>query len=76
MNEVSKIYQPEVRNGVEVTHSKFGIGKVLARYGEDEKSRVIVKFKDEGEKKLSLGFAKLKASIPEPIEGQEEGAEA
>lgn len=70
------MFQPEVKKGVEVTHPTFGVGKVLDRFGEDEKSKVIVKFREEGEKKLSLEFAKLEAKIVAPVlEEGEEGAE-
>jgi hypothetical protein len=61
-------YQPEIKQGVIVHHPKFGKGKVSSRFGEDEKSKVVVKFVEEGEKKLSLKYAKLQADIPEPEE--------
>lgn len=60
------VYLPEIKQSVEVTHPKFGIGRVVARYGEDQKSKVIVKFKEEGEKKLLLAKAKLRVNQPEP----------
>lgn len=68
------MFQPEIKTGVIVNHGKFGSGKVMARFGEDELSKVIVKFQEEGEKKLSLKYAKLVADIPEEPEATEEGA--
>lgn len=59
------VFQPEIKSGAVVKHSKFGMGKVIARYGEDELSKVIVKFQEEGEKKLSLKVAKLEVDMPE-----------
>lgn len=66
------MYLPEIKKNAEVTHPLFGIGKVLERYGEDERSKVIVKFREEGEKKLSLAHAKLEAKITVPAETDEE----
>ncbi|MDK2971203.1 MAG: hypothetical protein PWP23_958 [Candidatus Sumerlaeota bacterium] len=50
---------PDIVNNAQVNHPTFGPGRVLLRTGEDEKSKAIVKFKEEGEKKLALRFAKL-----------------
>ncbi|MCC5875631.1 MAG: hypothetical protein JJU11_05370 [Candidatus Sumerlaeia bacterium] len=69
------MFQPEVKKGVEVTHATFGVGKVVERYGEDEQSKVIVKFREEGEKKLSLKFANLEAKIVAPVLEEGEGTE-
>ncbi len=60
------MFQPEIKPAAIVRHKKFGVGKVLARYGEDELSKVIIKFQEEGEKKLSLEAANLKLDKPEP----------
>ncbi len=72
------MFQPEIKPSVIVHHPRFGAGKVLARFGEDELSKVIVKFQEEGEKKLSLKLAKLVADIPEeePTEETAEGAQS
>ena len=65
------MFQPEVKKGAEVTHPTFGLGKVVDRFGEDDRSKVIVKFREEGEKKLSLKFANLEAKVvPVPVEGE------
>lgn len=50
---------PDVLNNVQVHHHVFGPGKVILRTGSDEFSKAIVRFKEEGEKKLSLRFARL-----------------
>lgn len=60
------VFQPDVKPSAVVNHPKFGTGKVIARYGEDEKSKVIVKFQEEGEKKLALKLARLIVDKPEP----------
>lgn len=62
------MYQPDVKPTAVVRHKKFGVGKVTARFGEDELSKVIVKFQEEGEKKLSVKYAKLDVDLPEPKE--------
>ena len=49
-------YQP----GVRVMHPKFGKGKILQRIGNDANSKVVVFFKNQGQKKLMLRFANLK----------------
>lgn len=69
------MFQPDIKQSVLVRHPLFGVGKVVARFGEDELSKVIVKFQEEGEKKLSLKHAKLtvdKVEEPEPAEGEGE----
>ncbi|MBI5154762.1 hypothetical protein HZA57_05950 [Candidatus Poribacteria bacterium] len=50
---------PEIQNNVQVHHPQFGLGKVLLRTGSDDNSKAIVKFKEEGEKKLLLRLARL-----------------
>lgn len=59
------MYRPEIKSGAVVRHPKFGMGKIAIRYGEDELSKVIVKFQEEGEKKLSLKYATLEVDMPE-----------
>lgn len=68
------MYRPEIKSGVIVRHPKFGVGKIAARYGEDEISKVIVKFQEEGEKKLALQYSGLEVDQPEE-EAVAEGAE-
>ncbi len=68
------MYQPDIKPAALVRHPLFGVGKVVARFGEDELSKVIVKFQEEGEKKLSLKHAKLtldKVEEPAPAEAEE-----
>ncbi|CAN5288692.1 hypothetical protein BH09SUM1_BH09SUM1_30730 [soil metagenome] len=60
------VFLPEIKPAAMVTHPKFGKGKVTVRYGEDKNSKVIVKFQEEGEKKLAIQHAKLVVHIPEP----------
>ena len=67
------ISYPDIINNAQVHHPTFGIGKVLLRTGTDERSKAIVKFKEEGEKKLMLKYADLTADKPEPEEPAEEG---
>lgn len=52
---------PDIQAGVQVYHPTFGVGKVIVRTGSDENSKALVKFKEEGEKKLALKHANLKA---------------
>ncbi|MDX2176067.1 MAG: hypothetical protein SF028_06315 [Candidatus Sumerlaeia bacterium] len=54
-----KSMYPEIQNNVQVRHPKFGLGKVLLRIGDDDNSKAIVRFQEEGEKKLALKFARL-----------------
>ncbi|MBI1292067.1 hypothetical protein GC173_12625 [bacterium] len=68
------LFLPEVKTSVVVRHPRFGVGKVVARYGEDQNSKVIIKFQEEGEKKLLLRLAKLTVDAPvepEVVEGEE-----
>lgn len=57
--KVEDIQYPDIQNNVQVHHPTFGVGKVVLRSGTDENSKAIVKFKEEGEKKLSLKIASL-----------------
>jgi hypothetical protein len=50
---------PDIVANAQVHHPVFGVGKVLMRTGTDENSKAVVKFKEEGEKKLALRFARL-----------------
>lgn len=71
---------PEIVNNAQVRHPVYGVGRVVMRTGADEKSKAIVKFKEEGEKKLALRFAKLKADKveeePEAKPEETEGGQA
>lgn len=49
-------YQP----GAKVLHPSFGAGKILAREGQADQTKVTVFFQGHGQKKLMLKFAKLK----------------
>ncbi len=46
--------------GVKVAHDKFGYGKIINRSGLGTNSRVVVFFKDKGQKTLMLRVARLK----------------
>lgn len=62
---------PDVINNAQVIHPTFGAGKVLLRSGEDENSKAVIKFKEEGEKKIALRFANLTVEKPEVEPGAE-----
>ncbi len=64
---------PDIQNGVQVHHPTFGVGKVIVRTGSDENSKVLVKFKEEGEKKLALKHAELFVEKVEEEPAEEEG---
>jgi len=49
----------EIRNGMEVKHSRFGVGKVLSISGEGSNKKATVFFNGIGQKQLLLKFAKL-----------------
>jgi len=61
----SEMAFPDIQVGAIVHHSTFGAGKVVNRIGTDERSKVVVKFREEGEKKLSLKMANLKVDRPD-----------
>jgi len=46
--------------GDRVKHSKFGEGLIIARSGTGPDTKFLVKFADEGEKRLVARYAKLK----------------
>jgi DNA helicase-2/ATP-dependent DNA helicase PcrA len=48
------------QTGSKVLHPTFGPGKILAREGDADQTKVTVFFQGHGQKKLMLKFAKLK----------------
>jgi hypothetical protein len=64
---------PDIVVNAQVHHPDFGVGKVIMRTGTDENSKAIVKFKEEGEKKLALRFARL---IADRVEDEPEAVAA
>ncbi len=70
--EATPVFKPDIVQNVQVHHPVFGLGKVTQRYGTDEKSKVIVKFREEGEKKLALKYARLEVDKPEETEDEME----
>ena len=50
----------EIRMGMEVEHSRFGRGKIIALDGEGTNRKATVFFREVGQKQLLLKFAKLK----------------
>lgn len=53
--------------GDKVKHSKFGVGTVMQRFGENENQKVLVKFGAEyGEKKLVTKIANMKRISERP----------
>lgn len=67
------MFKPEIKQAAIVHHPRFGTGRVIVRYGENEKSKAIIRFQEEGEKKLALQYAPLEVDTPD--EPEEEGAE-
>ena len=56
---------PDIQNNVTVHHPTFGVGKVMLRTGSTAKNaKAIVKFREEGEKKLALAHANLMVDKP------------
>jgi hypothetical protein len=50
--------------GDKVRHPKFGEGQIIQRSGTGENTKFVVKFVEEGEKRLLAKFAKLKRIQP------------
>jgi len=50
----------EIVPGIRVEHPIFGEGKVIAMEGRGEQTKAVVFFKEAGQKKLMLRFAKLR----------------
>ncbi|MDZ7693071.1 MAG: UvrD-helicase domain-containing protein [Balneolaceae bacterium] len=46
--------------GAKVMHNVFGEGKIISRTGQDERTKLVVFFKDRGRKTLMLRAAKMK----------------
>jgi DNA helicase-2/ATP-dependent DNA helicase PcrA len=51
---------PTVTVGDDVTHEAFGEGVVLEIEGEGESAEAVVRFRDQGEKRLLLAWAPLR----------------
>lgn len=58
--EATTVEWDQIEIGDQVKHPKWGVGTVLFRSGNGDKSKAIVVFPEEGQKKLMLKFAKLK----------------
>lgn len=71
-----ELMYPDIVNNAQVNHPTFGVGKVILRTGMDEFSKAIIKFKEEGEKKVSLKYAGLWVDKveEEDVEGFDEEA--
>lgn len=52
--------------GEKVKHAKFGTGTVMSKSGGGDNLKVVVKFPEFGEKKLSVKVAKLKKLAERP----------
>jgi hypothetical protein len=52
--------------GDKVEHQAFGIGQVLAFIGDGERLKLLIKFKDHGEKKIAVRHARLKRLSDRP----------
>lgn len=50
----------ELKAGDLVLHDRFGRGEVLSLEGEPDNAKALIRFENEGEKKLLLKFAKLR----------------
>lgn len=55
----------EIEIGDQVKHPRFGIGTILYKSGNGDRTKAIVVFAEEGQKKLLLKHAKLK-KVKEP----------
>lgn len=75
-NTTQDIAFPDIVTNAQVHHPVFGAGKVILRTGTDEKSKAYVKFREEGEKKLSLKYANLVVEKPEEEPEGEEAKES
>ncbi len=49
-----------IRVGDDVVHTKWGEGVVLHMEGQGDKTEAVVRFPDEGEKRLLLSWAPIK----------------
>ena len=49
-----------LQQGDRVKHATFGEGQIIARSGSGDETKLLVKFAEEGEKRLVARFAKLK----------------
>ncbi len=58
-----------LQKGDHVKHPKFGEGTIIDRIGTGDATKLIVKFVDEGERRLLARYAKLKKL--QPIETEE-----
>jgi hypothetical protein len=52
--------------GDKVEHPVFGIGQVLAFIGDGERLKLLIKFRDHGEKKIAVRHARLKRLSDRP----------
>ena len=57
-----------IREGMEVRHDHFGLGRVTSVTGAGPETKVTVDFRDHGRKRLSLTYARLR-----PVGGSEFG---
>lgn len=62
--------------GDKVRHPKFGDGQIIQRSGTGENTKFVVKFAEEGEKRLMACYAKLKRIAPVSSEEKAEKAKA
>jgi DNA helicase-2/ATP-dependent DNA helicase PcrA len=53
-----------LQKGDNVKHAKFGSGTIIDRVGTGDATKILVKFVDEGEKRLLAKYAKLKKVRP------------
>ena len=61
IRQIRKTYPAgEFEIGDQVKHPKWGIGTILYKSGSGDRTKAIVVFPEEGQKKLLLKYAKLK----------------
>ncbi|PSR06374.1 MAG: ATP-dependent DNA helicase, partial [Bacteroidetes bacterium SW_10_40_5] len=63
-NEPSKDFEPQdtssLADGMKIEHNRFGFGEVMNIEGNNDNRKAVINFRDYGEKKILLKYAKLK----------------
>ncbi len=65
--------QEEFEIGNQVQHPKWGEGTILYKSGSGDRTKLIVIFSEEGQKKLLLKYAQLKKIRESQEEQQDDG---
>lgn len=63
-HEPSQDFEPQdtssLANGMKIEHNRFGFGEVMNIEGNNDNRKAVINFKDYGEKKILLKYAKIK----------------